>query len=417
MGQYQWGLLDSWIGQVIAAGKKIDLVIPAGVSTPSWLFQPAPAGAGAAQLNFIITPHNGQTTQCQSVTMAAPWDPAFLTQWNSMLAAVAQHLTNAGTYDAITLLRLTGVNRTTEETRLPAETAQSTGLPCVSDAITTWQQAGYGPTRLRTQAWNTTVGDFQKNFPDKSFSLSLIPVAMAFPPIADDGSIITGTLPNLTQTLIGAAAQILPSKLVVQSDFLMPGEQASLEVANAAKNSAHHGRVSDQRALDALGAGCSEPVTNPTPCTSATFLQLLEVGIYPSGQSNALRAQYIEVFHDNATGLPDAIQQGHNMLVPGPLTAGAPLIFPGGTVPVYSAATTIQPGAWASIDGSNLASGTAVWKGDFPISLGGTSVTINGKPAYLWFVSSGQINFQAPSDMATGTVPVVVTIPTGSAGS
>ena len=33
--------------------------------------------------------------------------------------------------------------------------------------------------------------------------------------------------------------------------------------------------------------------------------------------------------------------------------------------------------------------GTAVWNGDFPTSLGGTSVTINGRPAYLSFVSSG----------------------------
>jgi uncharacterized protein (TIGR03437 family) len=78
-------------------------------------------------------------------------------------------------------------------------------------------------------------------------------------------------------------------------------------------------------------------------------------------------------------------------------------------VPLYTTATTIHPGEWISIYGSNLASSTAVWTGNFPASLGGTSVTINGKSAYLWFVSSGQINAQAPADTATGTVPVVVT--------
>jgi uncharacterized protein (TIGR03437 family) len=41
-------------------------------------------------------------------------------------------------------------------------------------------------------------------------------------------------------------------------------------------------------------------------------------------------------------------------------------------------------------------------------------VTVNGKPAYLWFVSDGQINAQAPDDTATGTVPVVVTTVAGS---
>jgi uncharacterized protein (TIGR03437 family) len=90
-------------------------------------------------------------------------------------------------------------------------------------------------------------------------------------------------------------------------------------------------------------------------------------------------------------------------------------ISPGGIVPVYSAATTIQAGSWISIFGTNLATANATWNGDFPLTLGGTSVTINSKPAYLWFVSPGQINAQAPDDTATGTVPVVVTNSNGTA--
>ena len=77
----------------------------------------------------------------------------------------------------------------------------------------------------------------------------------------------------------------------------------------------------------------------------------------------------------------------------------------------------IQPGEWASIFGTNLASGTATWTGNFPTSLGGTSVTIDGKAAYLSFVSPGQINLQVPNDTATGAVPVVVTTAIGSGAS
>ena len=94
---------------------------------------------------------------------------------------------------------------------------------------------------------------------------------------------------------------------------------------------------------------------------------------------------------------------------------GAPVITPGGIVPIYSSATTIQPGSWASIYGTGLASATTLWNGNFPTTLGNTSVTVNGKPAYLWLVSPAQINFQAPDDMATGSVNVVVTTPSGSA--
>jgi hypothetical protein len=92
-------------------------------------------------------------------------------------------------------------------------------------------------------------------------------------------------------------------------------------------------------------------------------------------------------------------------------------ISAGGIVPVYSTSNTIQPGMWTSIYGTNLATGDATWTGNFPTSLGGTTVTVNNKSAYLWFVSPGQINFQAPNDTATGTVSVVVTTPTGSASS
>jgi len=97
--------------------------------------------------------------------------------------------------------------------------------------------------------------------------------------------------------------------------------------------------------------------------------------------------------------------------------AGTPSITPGGVVPVYSSSTTIQPGGWFSIYGSNLADATAVWNGDFPTKLGGTSVKVNGKDAYLWFVSGAQINAQAPDDSGTGSVPVVVTTGAGTASS
>ena len=97
------------------------------------------------------------------------------------------------------------------------------------------------------------------------------------------------------------------------------------------------------------------------------------------------------------------------------LGATTPSIAPGGIVPAGSAAGTIQPGEWVSIYGTNLAASTVTWNQDFPVTLGGTTVTINGKQAYLWYVSPGQINLQAPDDTATGTVPVVVTTVSGSA--
>jgi len=100
-----------------------------------------------------------------------------------------------------------------------------------------------------------------------------------------------------------------------------------------------------------------------------------------------------------------------------PAPAGAAAISSGGIVPVYSTVNTIQPGGWASIYGKNLASSTATWTGNFPNALGGVTVKVNGKSAYLWYVSPTQINFQAPDDTTTGSVPVVVTTPGGTVTS
>lgn len=98
----------------------------------------------------------------------------------------------------------------------------------------------------------------------------------------------------------------------------------------------------------------------------------------------------------------------------GSTTTPPPVISAGGIVPIGSTTGIIQPGAWVSIYGSYLGASVVEWKGDFPTSLGGTSVTINGKPAYLSLVSPRQINLQAPDDTATGSVAVKVTTASGS---
>ena len=77
----------------------------------------------------------------------------------------------------------------------------------------------------------------------------------------------------------------------------------------------------------------------------------------------------------------------------------------------------IESGSWVTITGSNLANTNPgrTWRvdeivnGNLPTSLDGVSVTINGKPAFVYYISPVQINVQAPSDAALGPVNVVVT--------
>lgn len=67
---------------------------------------------------------------------------------------------------------------------------------------------------------------------------------------------------------------------------------------------------------------------------------------------------------------------------------------------------------WISIFGSNLASTTRSWlttdivNGKLPTELSGTSVTVDGKPAYVAYISPTQINALVPEDSKLGSVDV-----------
>jgi uncharacterized protein (TIGR03437 family) len=76
----------------------------------------------------------------------------------------------------------------------------------------------------------------------------------------------------------------------------------------------------------------------------------------------------------------------------------------------------ISAGSWVTIKGTGLydGSGFRLWDdqivgGRLPTSLGGVSVTVNDKPAYIYYVSPTQINFVSPDDRAPGEVTLVVT--------
>jgi uncharacterized protein (TIGR03118 family) len=93
----------------------------------------------------------------------------------------------------------------------------------------------------------------------------------------------------------------------------------------------------------------------------------------------------------------------------------APAIAASGAVNAASLSAGIAPGAFATIFGTALAATTRTWassdfvNGKLPVQLDGVSVTIDGKPAYVYYVSPTQIDVIAPADSNSGSVPVIVT--------
>jgi uncharacterized protein (TIGR03437 family) len=99
----------------------------------------------------------------------------------------------------------------------------------------------------------------------------------------------------------------------------------------------------------------------------------------------------------------------------------APVIAPAPTITAVVNAEggvpTIAPNTWVEINGLNLAPvpDSRTWQGsDFvnsqmPVQLDGVSATVNGIPAYVYYISPAQLNILTPPDAISGSVPVQVT--------
>jgi uncharacterized protein (TIGR03437 family) len=126
-------------------------------------------------------------------------------------------------------------------------------------------------------------------------------------------------------------------------------------------------------------------------------------------------------------GLANLTQNGAHIytatytLTPATSSGTPPAIASGGVVNGASFQPGIVPDSWITIQGSNLSPVTDTWAnaivdGALPTKLDGVSVSVGGKPAYIYFISGQQINAVAP-DAGTGTMSVTVTTPSGTSAA
>ncbi len=104
------------------------------------------------------------------------------------------------------------------------------------------------------------------------------------------------------------------------------------------------------------------------------------------------------------------------------------LVFPAPGVPAIASAQNgasfqngFAPGAWMTIKGTNLSSVTDTWdqtivSGQLPTVLDGVKVSVGSQPAYVAYVSSGQINVVMPN-VQPGPVSVTVTNAQGTSAA
>lgn len=158
-----------------------------------------------------------------------------------------------------------------------------------------------------------------------------------------------------------------------------------------------------------------EFVEHSIPATANT----LEFDWTPPADASAGNVRfYVAGNAANANGqnTGDKIYTANYTLTPKTSGSNAPVIAPSnGVTNGASFGPGVVSGSWTTIFGTNLSTTTRDWtgaidaQGNFPTSLDGVSVTIDGKPASIYFIAPTQINVQAP-DLGGKTGPVQIIV-------
>lgn len=335
-GSYNWLTIDSEIKAAVANNKKIDLTVIANrlitsastakyttYSSPTWLFN-----EGVPALHFIAGPHAG-LKECDEEVIAPPWNPTYQAAFTAFIAALANHLqTIPGAYDAVSLVKITGVSEITGETRLPSQTAPVAGHKCqaITNAVTTWKNAGYTPAKV-IATWKNFAAAFNNAFPGKILADEMI-AKNAFPPVDDSGDIVkitSATYVDVAQEIIADGIAMFPHRFAVQWDGLSSVQKtyAFNAVLKAAQEGAIPGWQTNNylpagtQAVPAVingatldhGTGCGGLVAEARGCDGVSYEAILNAGLAAGGQ-------YLEVWPANASGFPAAIAETHAKMFP-----------------------------------------------------------------------------------------------------
>jgi hypothetical protein len=153
-GQFDWSKVDSMMAQVSTPNptKKISIAIPAGYTTPQWVYD-----AGAASYSWVWDRAWGAPI-CSIAKMPLPWDSVFQSKWAALVANFgAKYSSNP----QVVSIKLTGPNNAQNaELWLPHKgihgigkgSATCNGIGgfqfCSYNADQAWIAAGYTRTKM-----------------------------------------------------------------------------------------------------------------------------------------------------------------------------------------------------------------------------------------------------------------------------
>jgi uncharacterized protein (TIGR03437 family) len=277
--------------------------------------------------------------------------------------------------------------------------------PAISQTVTFQTNLGNINVTLRPDVAPITVQNFLKYVNRGSFNNSFFhrsvagfiiqgggyqfttsPVAIPADPAIQNEFNISNTRGTLAMALLGTN----PNSATTQWFFNLADNSANLDNQNGGFTV--FGQIADNAGLAVMDQIAAVPVYNEGSPFDMIPLQSYS-GSGAFGLSNLALVTSIAI-----SGPAPVIQDN------GVASAGS-----------FGGFASAAPGSYIEIFGSNFSATTRGWKasdfiaGRAPTSLDGVSVTVDGKSAFVNFVSPTQVNVEAPDDVTVGgTVPVVV---------
>jgi hypothetical protein len=308
---YDWSQLDYWATQAVKSGKKISFGMKAGSSSPLWL---------KTQYNVpyvTINENQGSTStpKCVQMLVPVPWNAQFKYYYNKAMTSVASHLKSlsvsgyktGAAYDAVTFVKVTGVNMTTAELTLGNTQPEDASCPNpkINDA---WHAVSYGPMNV-SSAWGQMATNTSIAFPDKIFALNIIQKSIAFPPIDKYGNPITipdsAAFDPVTDSIISLGLNNYPKRFSVQWNALSTPDANPTIMTNIKKLKTDRGSIigwQTNSGATNTAAECGAQANNTRhACTSTEYLSLLNNGIDMGGQ-------FIEIFANDAVRFASVLQ-------------------------------------------------------------------------------------------------------------
>jgi uncharacterized protein (TIGR03437 family) len=153
--------------------------------------------------------------------------------------------------------------------------------------------------------------------------------------------------------------------------------------------------------------GCND--SDPYHANITSYAQTHDMALAYFDSSNLIM-QSGGAYQLTATGTKVAAAYTAIVAAGPPPNSGVPVVQ--GVQDAINNRVQIVPGSWVSVYGASFSAITKDWSDQsfangLPTSVADVQVLVDGSPAPVWYVSAGQINFQAPTTMgATASVAV-----------